>query len=130
MGLLWCLYDAEGKIKYNKRYHCKPCLDAQQANLKAGRSASWTKLHSISVTTFSGNIKTHLYKKHSIDIDCEKKNERTKTLRDNWCSEAPRAANSSYELNRDVLLWFAEDLEPFSSVEKPGLNTFLKKTVH
>ena len=48
-------------------------LDTLQANLAAGKAASWIKLHNISISTSSGNIETHLYKGHKIDINKDKK---------------------------------------------------------
>ena len=100
---------------------------AQQALLASGKSAHLSNVHNISLNTFSGNIKVHLYKDHHIDIDDDDKRDKAQTLLDNWCSKDGAACNSQRDLNREILLWFAEDLEPFNTVEKPGIQKFMQK---
>ena len=109
------------------RYYSQPCLLIQQKHLEEGKAASITQIHNIASTTLSGNLKPHLFKMHNINIDCDSK-QKEKTLLLNWClpSEA-KAAQSSYDINRDMVLWFCEDLNPFSMASDNGLNTFMRK---
>ena len=67
------LYDNENKLMNDERLFCQPFLGTQQANLAAGKAASCSKLHNISISTYNGNIKTHPYKGHKIDIDIDNK---------------------------------------------------------
>jgi hypothetical protein len=44
-------------------------------------------------------------------------------------SSSSTAAKSSYELNRDLLVWLCVDHSPFNTVTKPGFIEFNKKNI-
>ena len=102
-------------------------MQAEQAKLASGKAAHISKIHNISQSTSSGNIKVHLYREHKIDMDNEAKSEKNQQLIRNWCVENRPRACSAYDINRDILLWLCEDLESFNTVDKIGLRTFFHK---
>jgi hypothetical protein len=120
------LYDDNGVCRTEDRLHCLPCLEVQQKRLANGKSAKEVNIHNIAVTTSSGNLKTHLFKEHGIDIDKSEVSEKQRTLLGNWCTKSV-ASKTTYDLNRDIVLWFCQDLEAFSMANKQGLTTFLEK---
>ena len=100
------MYDQDGTLIAKDRYYCQPCLSIQQKCLDEGKADSITHIHNIASTTSSGNLKPHLLKMHNIDIDCNSKQERKRLLL-NWCSSSEaKAAQSSYDINRDI--WFSD----------------------
>ena len=52
--------DKDGTVIDDSRYYCEPCLKAEQAKLALGKAVHISKIHNISQSISSGNIKVHL----------------------------------------------------------------------
>lgn len=111
-----------GVCRREDSLHCLPCLEVQQNHLAYGKSANEVNVHNIAVTTLGSNLKTHLFKEHGIDINKSEVYEKQRTLLGNWCTKSV-ASRTTYDLNKDIVLWFCQDLEAFSTANKQGLTT-------
>lgn len=69
-----------------------------------------------------------MIKEHLIDIDSNAKKDKSRELLENCCSGTKGTLSKSlYDVHRDIVLWFCEDVEPFSTVENSGCRNFFQK---
>jgi hypothetical protein len=108
------------------KWYCLPCIDVEKQKLIDGRAGHLSSVHSIGITTSTGNLKVHLAKFHGINVDNEKIAEKQQKLMKSWIGIDAKPAATKYDLNRELVLWFCEDLRPFNIVES-GMRHFFQK---
>ncbi len=134
------LYSSDGKLVDEENYYCNPCLTTEKQKLEAGQGGHLSKVHRTRMSTSSTNLRNHLFLAHKISAEKASTSINTKSddVLKKWCnfgsasssataSSSSAAATSQYDLNRDIALWFATDLLPFSCLEKQGFAKFMEK---
>jgi hypothetical protein len=110
------------RTQRDENVFCRLCFERELQNGSLGRL---TNVYSLKKSTASGNLLNHGVVAHNL-----KKDENPKL--DNWLVSVTKSteASSSYELNRDVVVWLCRDLLPFNTIEKQGFQDFNDKNLH
>ena len=116
------------------RHYCRVCLKNEQAKYAKGDSkAHLSKVKHFSRKTSTTALCEHLYSEHGINtknpVTSFSHSLKQSTLDSQVDTNRLQPATSSYELNRDIALWFALDLEPFETINKSGFNYFFNKNL-
>jgi len=118
----------------NKRYYCIPCLEDQK---KAG-SCHLSKVGNFSVGTSTGNINHHLLDKHEIVVESSQAavplilkyiSKHKMKSGEGEGSDGAACNITQHEFNRDILIWFVQDLLAFENVAKLGFAGFMHKVL-
>ena len=131
-SLVWQHYghlyrDDGGKCVDDHAYYCMDCLSEEKRKQLETKNGHLTNIHHVSLGTSTGNMKVHLSKSHNIEVDTDVVREQQTNIIDNWLSPNQQSASGTYEVNRELILWFCSDLHPFSMVEDKGMKRFFEK---
>ena len=116
----------EAKLVDETRYYCSLYLEAQQLHT----NGHIFQVASFGLTTSSGNMNLHLSTGHGIQ---ENDNSKIHKVLEYFKTYQPASGASSsgaltsYELNRDLVLWLCRDLQPFEMVAKESMVDFFKR---
>ena len=118
------LFTTEDELLDDTQWYCMKCVDAEKAKRDEGHLS---KIHKVGNGTATGNMKQHLLKSHSIDTDTIQATQKQRQLLEQWCSLDKKKSMASFDINREILLWFCQDLLPFNLVEHEGMTRFFEK---
>ena len=118
--------------------HCCICLNRQQISFRDsnGRNGHISKIKTYSLTTSSSIMNRHLKEQHDVTINQDGAggegeprpgSGQQSLLRYASGVAQMRPAATPYEVNRDLALWSALDLQPFDFVENDGMKFFFRK---
>lgn len=123
------MFDENNKTIEPERIYCNLCLVHEQTRDHGHIS----QVSNFSEKIASGNLNNHLRDKHDISTSGDEQTNRIlgylKKYDPTKQTESATAATSLHEINRDLLLWFCRDLEPFEMVSKGGFAGFFAKNV-
>jgi hypothetical protein len=115
----------------NKNHYCKLCLEDEKKLYKTGKGGHISNVKSYSTGTATSSLLAHLQRQHNIaataESDTPSKTTQSKLQAYFKSAGNMKPASNAYELNRDLTLFFALDLRPFTSVENDGFKYFFKK---
>jgi len=118
--------------------HCCICLNRQQISFRDrnGRNGHISKIKTYSLTTSSSIMNRHLKEEHDVTINQDGArgegeprpgSGQQSLLRYASGVAQLRPAATPYEVNRDLALWSALDLQPFDFVENDGMKFFFRE---
>ena len=114
---------ASGSTRYDNQLYCKLCFQAEMNK----ENGLLSKVYSLGENTATGNFFNHAAVAHPKEFSKGQSNKLT-----GWLAKASKGqeATSQFDLNRDIVLWLCQDLEPFEIVEKRGFQSFNDKNLH